>query len=56
MNTDALEGDETVWPEPDVRTIVAVLPPSPILTTLKVTVAELAPAGIVTWPGVPLSE
>jgi hypothetical protein len=48
MNTEALEGDETMYPEPDARIIVAVLPPTPMLSTLKVTVAELEPAGIVT--------
>jgi len=54
MKTGAEFGDDKVYPVPEFRVIVAVLPDSPIFCTVSVTVAEVAPAGIVNWPGVPL--
>ncbi len=47
MKTEALVGDDKMYPEPEFKVMVAVLPVTPILMTVKVTVAELAPAGMV---------
>ena len=46
MKTEALVGDDKMYPAPEFRVMVAVLPVSPILVTVKVTVAEFAPAGL----------
>jgi len=47
MNTEAVFGDDKVYPAPELRVIVAVLPLRPILFTVNVIVAEVPPAGIV---------
>ena len=47
MNTEALVGDDKEYPAPEFKVIVAVLPACPTFFTLNVTVAELAPAGMV---------
>ena len=47
MKTEALVGDDKMYPAPEFKVMVAVLPVTPILVTVKVTVAELAPAGMV---------
>ena len=54
MKTEAEFGDDKVYPVPELSVMVAVLPVTPIFFTVSVTVAELAPAGIVNCPGVPL--
>lgn len=54
MNTEALVGDDKEYPAPEFKVIVAVLPARPIFAIVNVTVAELAPAGMVNCPGVPL--
>jgi len=46
MNTEALVGDDRVYPAPEFKVIVAVLPDCPIFFIVNVTVAELAPAGM----------
>ena len=43
METEALAGNDRVYPEPEVRIKVAVLLHIPALKALNVTVAELPP-------------
>ena len=47
MNTEALVGGDKEYPAPEFKVIVADLPVRPIFFIVNVTVAELAPAGIV---------
>jgi hypothetical protein len=54
--TDALVGRFAKYPEPELSSIVAVLFRFAAVNSVNVTVAELAPAGIVTEPNVPLRE
>jgi hypothetical protein len=51
MMTDALNGEEIVYPAPDCRVIVAASLPEFrfVVNALSVTLAAAAPVGIVTW-------
>ena len=56
IETDARVDEDKEYPAPDWRLIVAVLPRLPTVSSVRVTVAVLAPLGIVNRPDVPLSE
>ena len=56
MMTEAFLGQESRYPDPEVRVIVAVLVPDErfVVKGVMVTEPELLPAGMTTIPGVPL--
>jgi len=51
--TDALLGDATLYPLPPRRNTVAVLARRGRDLSVRLKLADVDPAAIVTWPGVP---